>query len=114
MQQLDMSSEAFLTELEKTRKFTDKVCKQFGWEYHPMHDVNEGVQLGLTRHKMLYGKRFCPCYMVEPDEAKPGKFKSTDNRICPCPQAIKEEVPNEGKCHCGIFCTPEYVRENSQ
>ena len=113
MQQLDMSSKEFLDELEKTKKFTDKVCKQFGWEYHPMHDVNEGVQLGLARHKMLYGKRFCPCFMVEADYKKPGKFKSVDNRVCPCPQAINEEIPNEGKCHCGIFCTPEYVKENS-
>jgi ferredoxin-thioredoxin reductase catalytic subunit len=113
MKQLDMSSEEFLKELEKTKKFTDKVCKQFGWEYHPIHDVNEGVWLGLTRHKMLYGKRFCPCYMVEPDENREGKYRSVDNRICPCPQAINDEVPNDGKCHCGIFCTPEYVKENS-
>ena len=113
MQQLDMSSKEFLDELEKTKKFTDKVCKQFGWEYHPMHDVNEGVQLGLARHKMLYGKRFCPCFIVEADDKKSGKFKSVDNRVCPCPQAINEEIPNEGKCHCGIFCTPEYVKENS-
>ena len=113
MQQLDMSSDEFLAELEKTKKFTDKVCKQFGWEYHPMEDVVEGVQLGLARYKMLYGKRFCPCYMVEEDESKPGKYKSVDNRVCPCPQAINEEIPNEGKCHCGIFCTPEYVKENS-
>jgi len=113
MRRLDMSSDEFLIELEKTKRFTDKVCKQFGYEYHPMHDVNEGVQLGLARHRLLYGKRFCPCFMVEPDENNPGKYKSSDNRICPCPQAIKKEIPEEGKCHCGIFCTPEYVKENS-
>ena len=113
MPQLDMNSPEFLAELEKTKKFTDKVCKQFGYEYHPMHDVNESVQLGLARHKSLYGKRFCPCFMVEADEAKPGKYKSVDDRTCPCPQAINDEIPNEGKCHCGIFCTPEYVKENA-
>ena len=113
MQQLDMSSKEFLDELEKTKKFTDKVCKQFGWEYNPIEDVNEGVQLGLARHKLLYGKRFCPCYMVEPDPKREGKFRSVDNRVCPCPQAINDEVPNEGKCHCGIFCTPEFVKANS-
>ena len=113
MPQLDMSSPEFLGEVEKTKKFTDKVCAQFGYEYHPMEDVNEAVQLGLARHKALYGKRFCPCFMVEEDESKPGKYKSADNRICPCPQAIKEEIPNDGKCHCGIFCTAEYVKENS-
>jgi ferredoxin-thioredoxin reductase catalytic subunit len=113
MSQLDMSSDVFLKELEKTKKFTDKVCKQFGYEYHPMHDVNEAVQLGLARHRLLYGKRFCPCFMVEPDKNRVGKYKSVDNRICPCPQAIKKEIPEEGKCHCGLFCTPKYVKENS-
>ena len=113
MPQLDMNSPEFLEELDKTKKFTDKVCKQFGFEYHPMEDVNEGVIMGLARHKVLYGKRFCPCFMVEPDEKKPGKFKSVDDRVCPCPQALEEEIPNEGKCHCGIFCTPEYVKENA-
>ena len=113
MPQLDMSSPEFLEELEKTKKFTDKVCNQFGFEYHPMEDVNEGVIMGLARHKVLYGKRFCPCFMVEPDEKKPGKFKSVDDRVCPCPQGLNEEIPTEGKCHCGIFCTPEYVKENA-
>ena len=111
MQQLDMTAPEFLNEFEKTKKFTNKVCAQFGWQYHPNHDVCEGVQMGLARHKLLYGRRFCPCYMVEEDTEKPGKFKSSDNRICPCPQAINDEIPNEGKCHCGIFCSPEYVQE---
>ena len=113
MPQLDMSSPEFLEELEKTKKFTDKVCAQFGWEYHPMEDVNEGVIMGLARNKVLYGKRFCPCFMTEPDESKPGKFKSVDDRTCPCKPAIEKEIPEDGKCHCGIFCTPEYVKENS-
>jgi len=51
--------------------------------------------------------------MVEEDPVKPGKFKSADDRTCPCPQAIHDELPNEGKCHCGIFCTPEYVAANA-
>jgi len=107
MQQLDMSSPEFLEELEKTKKFTDKVNKNFGWVYHPEHDVVEGVQLGLARHKMLYGKRYCPCFMVVEED---GKFKSADDRVCPCKPAIEKEIPEEGKCHCGIFCTPEYAK----
>ena len=114
MGQLDMSSPEFMKELEKTKKFTDKVIKQFGWAYHPMEDVNEGVIMGLARHRLLYGKRFCPCYMVDPDPVNEGKFVSSDNRVCPCPQAIENEIPEEGKCHCGIFCTPEYVAEQAQ
>jgi len=111
MQQLDMNSEAFKTELEKTEKFTDKVCESKGWVYGPIDDVNEGVIMGLARHKMLYGKRFCPCFMVEQDPEKEGKFKSTDDRICPCKPAIEHEIPEQGICHCQIFCTPEY-KEN--
>jgi ferredoxin-thioredoxin reductase catalytic subunit len=107
MEHIDMSSDEFLAELEKTKKFTDKVCKQFGWVYNPMEDVNEGVQMGLARNKMLYGKRWCPCFMVIEDEN--GRHRSADDRICPCRPAIEKEIPEEGKCHCGIFCMPEYA-----
>ena len=105
---VDMSSDQFLAELEKTKKFADKVCKQFNYVYNPMEEVNEGVLMGLTRNKLIYNKRFCPCYMVIKDEN--GKPKSADDRICPCKPAIQEEIPNEGKCHCGIFCSPEYAK----
>jgi len=111
MQQLDMNSEEFKNELAKTEKFTDKVCESQGWVYGANEDVNEGVVMGLARHKLLFGKRFCPCFMVEPDPKKEGKFKSTDDRICPCKPAIEKEIPEKGICHCQIFCTPEY-REN--
>lgn len=112
MQQIDMNSPEFLDEMEKTKKFTDKINKQFGYVYNPNKDVNEGVTMGLARHKLLYGKRFCPCFMVE--EGENGKFNSVDDRICPCPQAIEQEIPEVGKCHCGIFCTPEYAANNVQ
>lgn len=110
LKNIDMSSQEFLNEMEKTKQFTDKVCKQFGFVYHPNEDVNEGVLMGLARHKMLYNKRFCPCYMVIEDES--GKPKSADNRICPCKPALEHEIPEEGKCHCGIFCTPQYAKAN--
>jgi ferredoxin-thioredoxin reductase catalytic subunit/rhodanese-related sulfurtransferase len=105
---IDMNSPEFQAELEKTIKFTDKVCNQFGWVYNPQEEVNEGVQMGLARNKMMYGKRFCPCFMVEEVDGKP---KSVDDRICPCKPAIEKEIPQEGKCHCGIFCSPEYAQK---
>lgn len=108
---VDMSSQEFLDELEKTKKFTDKVCQQFGWVYNPNEEVNEGVTMGLARNKLMYGKRFCPCFMVIEEN---GKFKSADDRICPCKPAIEKEIPEEGKCHCGIFCTPEYAATHKQ
>ena len=103
---IDMNSPEFQAEMDKTVKFTDKVINQFGWEYNPQVEVNEGVQMGLARNKMMYNKRFCPCFMVEEVDGKP---KSADDRICPCKPAIEREIPEEGACHCGIFCTPEFA-----
>jgi len=104
---IDMNSPEFQAELEKTIRFTDKVCDQFGWVYNPQEEVNEGVQMGLARNKMMYGKRFCPCFMVETVN---DKARSVDDRICPCKPAIEKEIPEEGKCHCGIFCSEEYAK----
>ncbi len=106
MIKIDMNSPEFQAELEKTIKFTDKVNAQFGWVYNPQEDVNEGVQMGLARNKMMYKKRFCPCFMVDTTGEKP---KSVDNRVCPCKPAIEKEIPQDGVCHCGIFCTPEFA-----
>ena len=108
---IDMNSEEFLTEQEKTKKFADKVCSQFGFEYHPQVEVNESVIMGLTRNKLIYNKRYCPCFMVVGETKE--ERKEADNRICPCKPALEKEIPEEGKCHCGIFCTPEYVKANT-
>ncbi len=110
LQKVDTNSPEFQAELEKTKKFTKKVCDQFGFVYNPNEEVNEGVILGLTRNKILYGKRFCPCFMVEID--KNNKPRSVDDRICPCKPALEKEIPENGTCHCGIFCTPEFAKKN--
>ena len=106
MIKIDMNSPEFIERMEKTVKFTDKVVKQFGWEYNPQEEVNEGVQMGLARNKMMYNKLFCPCFMVEEVDGKP---QSVDNRTCPCTPAIEKEIPENGACHCGIFVTPEFA-----
>ena len=98
---MDINSPEFKKTLEKTVKFTDKVVKNFGFEYNPVCDIVEGVQLGLTRNKILHGKRYCPCFVFQGD--------GTD-RICPCKPALEEEIPKDGYCHCMIFCTPEYAQ----
>ncbi|MBC8236950.1 MAG: sulfurtransferase [Helicobacteraceae bacterium] len=103
---IDMDSPEFQERMEKTVKFTDKVCESRGWVYNPEEEVNEGVQMGLARNKMMYNKLFCPCFMVEEVDGKP---QSVDNRTCPCTPAIEKEIPEIGSCHCGIFCTPEFA-----
>ncbi len=106
MVKIDMNSPEFQAEMQKAIKFTDKVVNQFGWEYNPQAEINEGVQMGLARNKMMYKKRFCPCFMVEEVD---GKAKSVEDRICPCKPAIEKEIPENGVCHCQIFCTPEFA-----
>ncbi len=108
MQQIDINSDEFQAELEKTWGFVEKVNNQFDWVQNPNEEVNEGVAMGLARNKLIYGKRFCPCFMVEGETKE--EQKTADNRICPCKPAIEKEIPEDGLCHCGIFCTPEYAK----
>jgi ferredoxin-thioredoxin reductase catalytic subunit/rhodanese-related sulfurtransferase len=111
IEKLDNHSDEFMNELEITKNFTDKVCAQFGFVYNPENDVNESVQQGLTRNKIIYGKRFCPCFMVIGQTKE--EQKAANNRVCPCTPALEVEIPNDGKCRCGIFCTPQYAQENA-
>lgn len=109
IRKIDINSDEFITEFELTKSFTDKVCEQFTFVYNPEDDVNESVQQGLSRNKIIYNKRYCPCFMVK--GATKEEQKKEDNRICPCKPALEVEIPNDGKCRCGIFCTPEYVKQ---
>ena len=101
MKKVDPESAEFQEILAKTIKFTDKVVKQFGYAYNPDNSINEGIQMGLTRNKLIYDKRYCPCFFVTGDKE--------EDRVCPCKPAIEHEIPNDGVCHCQIFCTPEYA-----
>ena len=106
---IDMNSPEFLKEQEKTKAFADKVCEQFGFTLNPDDGINESVVMGLTRNKLIYNKRYCPCFMVIGETKE--EQREADNRICPCKPALEKEIPQEGRCHCGIFCTPEYARD---
>ena len=46
MQRIDMNSDEFQAELEKTWKFVTKVNNQFGLVQNPNEEVNEGVAMG--------------------------------------------------------------------
>lgn len=108
IKKIDVESEEFQTQFELTKQFTDKVCEEHGFTYNPEADVNESIQMGLTRNKIIYDRRYCPCFMVV-GETQEEKDKA-DNRLCPCTPALEEEIPTKGHCHCGIFCTPEYIK----
>jgi len=103
---IDPQSQEFKETFEKTVKFTDKVIKQFGWVYNPDKEIKEGIQMGLTRNKLLHNKRYCPCFFVTGNKE--------EDRVCPCPPAIEKEIPEDGTCHCQIYCTPEYAAAQEQ
>jgi len=112
IKKIDTNSEEFKEQLELTKTFTDKVIEKFEFEYNPNNEVNESIQMGLTRNKMIYGKRFCPCFMVIGETKE--EQKAADNRLCPCKPALNKEIPETGSCHCGIFCTSEFVKNTEK
>lgn len=108
IKKIDIESDEFQTQFELTKQFTDKVCEEHGFVYNPEADVNESIQMGLTRNKMIYDRRYCPCFMVigETQDEK----DAAENRLCPCKPALENEIPEKGHCHCGIFCTSEFAK----
>ena len=112
MQNIDVNSDEFQAELERTWTFIEDVNKKYGFVQNPNEEVNDGIAMGLARNKLIYGNRFCPCFMVQ------GKTKAEqeaeDNRVCPCTPALEKEIPEMGHCHCAVFCTPEYAQSQQQ
>lgn len=107
IKKIDINSQEFINEKKNTIEFVEKVHSVKGWVYNPDNEINESVLIGLTRNQLIYGKKFCPCFMVQGNT--PEEQKEASNRVCPCIIGVKEEIPNEGACHCGIYCTPEYA-----
>ena len=109
IRKIDINSDEFQTELELTKQFTNKVLEEHNLVYNPDDEVNESIQMGLTRNKLIYGKRFCPCFMVIGETKE--EQEVSGNRLCPCVPALRNEIPEKGSCHCGIFCTNEKALE---
>ena len=111
MIKIDTQSPEFQEELQRTQQFANEVCTSRNLVFNPIEEVNTSTLLGLTRNQTIYDTKFCPCFMVK-GETKEEQL-SSDNRICPCVPALEKEIPQTGKCHCGIFCTPQYAKENA-
>jgi sulfur-carrier protein adenylyltransferase/sulfurtransferase len=109
IKKIDTNSDEFQIELELTKQFTNNVLSTYGLFYNPDIEVNESIQMGLTRNKLIYGKRFCPCFMVIGQTQS--EQESNENRLCPCTPALTNEIPSKGSCHCGIFCTAEKAEQ---
>ena len=97
----------FEKELEKTNKFVSLVYDKMNLFPNPNKEINDITAQGLTSNKLKHGSRYCPCFVVI-GETKEEKKKLND-RVCPCKPALEKEIPEDGICHCGIFCTSSYV-----
>lgn len=109
---LDLTSKKFKDELKKTEDFAQEVCTTMGFFSNPNEEINNRIYTGLTRNKILHGKRYCPCFIVLGNTEQEKEI--SDNRVCPCSPAIKEEIPQKGKCNCGIFCSSKYLNNYNQ
>ena len=109
IKKIDTNSEEFINEFQVTKQFTEDVLLKHNLVYNPDEEVNKSIQMGLTRNQMIYGKKFCPCFMVIGQT--PEEQESNENRLCPCTPALTNEIPSKGSCHCGIFCTKEKALE---
>src|SRR5574344_370419 len=101
IKKIDINSLSFQNELENTKEFTKDVLKKYNFVFNPDDEVNLSVQMGLARNMLIYGKRYCPCFMVVEN--------ANENRLCPCVPALSNEIPKNGSCHCGIYCTKEAI-----
>ena len=104
---INLSSKKFKSELQKTKVFAEKVCDEMGFYPNPVKEVNSRIYTGLTRNKFIHGERYCPCFIVV--GATTIEKQKSSNRVCPCVAALEKEIPIDGKCHCGIFCSKEYI-----
>lgn len=109
IKKIDTNSDEFINEFKLTKQFTDEVISKYNFVYNPDEEVNKSIQMGLTRNQMIYGKNFCPCFMVIGQTAEEQEI--SENRLCPCVPALTNEIPSNGSCHCGIFCTKEKALE---
>ncbi|RXJ94495.1 sulfurtransferase [Arcobacter sp. AHV-9/2010] len=102
---IDINSIEFKNELENTKEFTKDVLKKHNLVFNPDFEVVESIEMGLTRNQLIYGKKYCPCFMVIKES------ETEKNRVCPCVPALTKEIPTKGNCHCGIFCTKDKADE---
>lgn len=100
---IDINSPEFLEALKKTKEFTKKVREKFSFVASDNEEINKTIEEGLSRNKLLYSKRYCPCFIIIGKTQE--ERNKADNRVCPCKPALKVEIPRDGKCHCGIFCS---------
>ena len=73
-----------------------KYAESQGFRLNPDKKEVERVCTGLLANQAKHGARYCPCRMVTGNKDEDRKI------ICPCIYH-KDEVKNDGHCHCKLF-----------
>ena len=67
-----------------------------GFQLNPNLQIVQGVVKGLLQRKETSGERYCPCRKMTNNKEEDQKI------ICPCVYH-KDEISNDGHCHCNLF-----------
>jgi ferredoxin-thioredoxin reductase catalytic chain len=82
--------------LEICRKYADRA----GFRLNPDQEIVDTVIKGLIANEKKYGFRYCPCRLVTGDKEKDRAI------ICPC-KYHKDEIKEQGYCHCMLYFAKE-------
>ena len=77
-------------------EWTEKYARKMGFKLNSDREALDYVLGGLAARKEKFGRRYCPCRIVTGDAEEDRKI------ICPCIYH-KEEIKQDGKCHCELF-----------
>jgi ferredoxin-thioredoxin reductase catalytic subunit len=84
------------TEEADMLKWAKGYAQKHGWSLNADEKQLATVIRGLVRNKTKFGHPYCPCRLRSGDEEKDRAIE------CPCVYH-KEEVANQGHCHCHLY-----------
>jgi ferredoxin-thioredoxin reductase catalytic subunit len=77
-------------------KWAEGYARKHGWSLNTDQKQLGTVIRGLVRNKRRFGRPYCPCRLRSGNEEKDREIE------CPCIYH-KDEVANQGCCHCRLY-----------
>lgn len=81
---------------DEMRAWAEEYARKNGFQLNPDTTQLATVLRGLARTKSKFGERYCPCRLRSGDAEKDKAI------ICPCIYH-KDEIAQEGSCHCNLY-----------
>jgi ferredoxin-thioredoxin reductase catalytic subunit len=100
------NSKDFKDALDQTRRFVISYAERSGYRLNPDAEHVEGLVEEMTRNKLEFGARYCPCMT----KRITGDKKADMKRICPCIWH-KEDIEKFHICYCGLYVGPQFDPE---